>query len=185
MEALVGAGYEVQALTRSSIVANTIPLAVKLVEVDYGNLAALRTILEGQDVVISTLGDTAGAVAAQEVLILAAIAAGVRRFVPSEFGSDTENERVRSMPFFADKLKHRELLENAAAINPHFTYSIFVTGPFLDWGLSVVPFIINVGLRSADGMVHQSHDLSSDSNANPLQFSTATMSLSVSHVWPP
>jgi len=26
-----------------------------------------------------------------------------------------------------------------------FRYTIFITGPFLDWGLSVVPFIINVG----------------------------------------
>ena len=32
-----------------------------------------------------------------------------------------------------------------------FSYSILITGPFLDWGLSVVPFIINVGARSAEG----------------------------------
>ena len=122
-----------------------------MLEVDYGNLPALQHLLKGQDAVISALGDTADAVAAQEVLIHAALAAGVKRFIPSEFGSDTMNMRVRSMPFFANKLKHRDMLEKASANNASFTYSILITGPFLDWGLSVVPFIINVGTRSAGG----------------------------------
>ena len=108
-------------------------------------------MLENQDAVISTLGDTAGAVAAQENLIKASIVTGVKRFIPSEYGSDTMNSRVRSFPFFSDKLKHQELLAHAAAENEAFSYCIIITGPFLDWGLSVVPFIINVGSKSAQG----------------------------------
>ena len=108
-------------------------------------------MLKSQDAVISTVGDTPGAVAAQKNLIEASIATGVKRFIPSEFGSDTMNAKVRSLPFFADKLKHQDLLERAAAEHEGFSYSIMITGPFLDWGLSVVPFIINVGSRSAQG----------------------------------
>jgi len=103
--------------------------------------------------VISTLGDTAGAVTAQKALIEASTTNSVKRFIPSEFGSDTMNTRVRSFPFFADKLKHQDMLQRAASEHPSFSYSILITGPFLDWGLSVVPFIINVGSRSAQGMI--------------------------------
>jgi len=151
VEALHRDGFQVQALTRkgTTSTAKVVIRGVKVVEVDYGNAAELLELLSGQDAVISTLGDTAGAVAAQRALIEASVAAGVKRFIPSEFGSDTKNERVRSFPFFADKLKHQELLERAAAECPDFTYSIIITGPFLDWGLSVVPFIVNVGNRTA------------------------------------
>ncbi|KAK5135433.1 hypothetical protein LTR08_005221 [Meristemomyces frigidus] len=150
-EALSNAGFEVQTLTRRST-SDTVKLAiggVRAIEVDYSSQEELWEVLKGQDAVISTLGDTAGAVAAQEALITASVAMGVKRFVPSEFGSDTMNARVRSFPFFTDKLKHQDFLKRAAAEHETFSYSVVITGPFLDWGLSVVPFIINVGSRSA------------------------------------
>lgn len=121
---------------------------------DYTDHEQLEAALQGQHAVISTLGDTAGAVAAQEALIHASIAVGVKRFIPSEFGSDTMNPRVRSFPFFADKLRHQEMLKQTAEANPtSFSYSIVITGPFLDWGLSVVPFILNVGAESTEGQL--------------------------------
>lgn len=124
---------------------------MEVIEVDYTQPGQLKAALLGQHVVISALGDTAGAVAAQEALIYASLAVGVKRFFPSKFGSDTKNERVRSFPFFADKIRHQKLLEQAAKDRPEeFSHTIVITGPFLDWGLSVVPFIINVGSQSAD-----------------------------------
>lgn len=153
VRALHDAGFEVQALTRKSTAESVKPDlgTVRTIEIDYSSQQELRDALEGQDAVISTLGDTAGAVSAQKALIEASAATGVKRFIPSEFGSDTMNAKVRSFPFFADKLKHQELLKRATDENPDFTYSIVITGPFLDWGLSVVPFIINIGSRSAQG----------------------------------
>ena len=153
-EALSNADFGVQALTRrGGNNAVKIP-GVPVHQVDYSSQEELQEVLEGQDAVVSTLGDTAGAVAAQENLITASIVTGVKRFIPSEFGSDTMNPRVRSFPFFSDKLKHQEFLARAAVEHTAFSYSIIITGPFLDWGLSVVPFIINVGSKSAQGTIH-------------------------------
>ncbi|KAK4548567.1 hypothetical protein LTR36_009477 [Oleoguttula mirabilis] len=151
VQALHNAGFEVQALTRKSTSDSVKPDLgnVKIIEIDYSSPQELQDVLRGQDAVISTLGDTAGAVSAQKALIEASVATGVKRFIPSEFGSDTMNDRVRSFPFFIDKLKHQDLLKRATDEHPDFTYSIVITGPFLDWGLSVVPFIINIGTRSA------------------------------------
>ena len=56
-----------------------------------------------------------------------------------------------SYPFFAAKIKHQRRLREVAGVRTDFSYSILITGPFLDWGLSVVPFIVNVGARSAEG----------------------------------
>ena len=122
------------------------------IETDYTDSVFLREALQGQDAVVSCLGDTPGAVEAQRNLIEASIAAGVRRFMPSEFGSDTTNMHVRSLPFFKAKLEHQALLREAAARDAAFSYSLLITGPFLDWGLSIVPLILNMGTRTAEGM---------------------------------
>jgi hypothetical protein len=103
--------------------------------------------------VVSCLGDVPAAVKAQEALLDASLAVGVKRYIPSEFGSDTTNPRVKSYPFFAAKLKHQHRLRQVSTINEDFSYSLLITGPFLDWGLSTVPFIINVGARTAEGNV--------------------------------
>lgn len=138
-----------QAFTRK--INADVSLPANIIETNYDDLLSLRKALTGQDAVVSCLGDTPGAVAAQRNLIEAAITAGVKRFLPSEFGSDTTNAHVRSLPFFEAKVAHQALLEQAALNNPAFSYSLLITGPFLDWGLSVVPFIVNLGTRTAEG----------------------------------
>ena len=86
------------------------------------------------------------------------------------------NERVRSFPFFADKTRHQDLLKRAAAQNPGFTNSVVITRPFLDWGLSVVPFIIKVGTRSADGEYLFLSCVLAIGSANSRNFSMAATS---------
>ncbi|KAF2721672.1 NAD(P)-binding protein, partial [Polychaeton citri CBS 116435] len=148
--ALSTAGYRVQILSRHTSMARPLlPNNVRIAPIDYTSRTDLENVLRGQDAVISTLGDTAGAYAAQRALIEASFTAGVKRFMPSEFGSDTTNPRVRAMPFFREKIKQQEMLQALASAAHDFSWSILVTGPFLDWGLSVVPFIVNVGTRSA------------------------------------
>ncbi|TKA24405.1 hypothetical protein B0A50_06725 [Salinomyces thailandicus] len=153
VEALAQAGFTVQALTRTGL-SDTVQRSlngIKVIQTDYTNRQQLELALQGQHAVISTLGDTAGAVAAQQALIEASLATGVHRFIPSEFGSDTLHPRVRTFPFFATKLAHQALLHHAATSthHPNFTYTLLITGPFLDWGLSTVPFILNLGTRNA------------------------------------
>ena len=152
IQSLGTAGFQVQALTRMQPDAVPgAPRPINAIEVDYSDEETLCNILRGQDAVVSCLGDTSAAVEAQEALLKACISAGVKRFIPSEFGSDTTNERVRSYPFFAAKVELQQRLEEAFREHDDFSYSLLITGPFLDWGLSTVPFIINIGNRTAEG----------------------------------
>jgi ribosomal protein S18 len=146
------AGFQVQALTRRRQT-TSIPNKVNIVEVDYNDSNTLRRALRDQDAVVSCLGDVPAAVQAQDSLLDASLAVGVKRFVPSEFGSDTTNQHVRSYPFFKAKVEHQRRLRQAARTCRDFSYSFLITGPFIDWGLSKVPFIINVGARTAEGIV--------------------------------
>lgn len=74
---------------------------------------------------------------AQIPLIQAAIAAGVKRFIPSEFGSDTGNPRAAGLAVYQDKIAvHSFLQEQAAVAAPGFTYTVIRNGVFLDWGLA-------------------------------------------------
>jgi nucleoside-diphosphate-sugar epimerase len=80
----------------------------------------------------------------QSVFIDAAIAAGVKRFLPSEFGSDVSNPLNAALPVFDYKVATRKHLE--AAISKQegekMTYTYVINGPFLDWGLEK-SFLIN------------------------------------------
>jgi hypothetical protein len=65
----------------------TFDASISVHKVAYDNLSSLTSPFRGQDAVVSTVG-TFG-ISAQCSAIDAAIAAGVQRFVPSEFGGDT------------------------------------------------------------------------------------------------
>lgn len=146
------AGFRVQALTRHCRT-TAIPNTFNIVEVNYNDSNALRRALRDQDAVVSCLGDVPAAVQAQDSLLNASLAAGVNRFVPSEFGSDTTNKHVMSYPFFRAKVEQQQRLRQAARTYRDFSYTLLITGPFIDWGLSTVPFIINVAARTAEGIV--------------------------------
>ena len=71
----------------------------------------------------------------QSVLVEAAVAANVKRFLPSDFGSDIANPKTNVMPVFKLKTATHKALREAAAAKPDFTYTLVVNGAFLDWGL--------------------------------------------------
>jgi len=91
--------------------------------VDYASPSSLESALKGIDVVISTLGGAA--IAVQEPLSVAAKAARVDLFVPSEFGGDT---RGVTEGFSAAKHNVRQKLEAIGLPS-----ALFFTGPFSDW----------------------------------------------------
>lgn len=80
--------------------------------------------------------------AGQTLLADAAVAAGVQRFIPSEFGSDLANPLTAALPVFGYKLPVNAHLASLAAKNDQFTYTIIRNGAFLDWGLEHA-FILN------------------------------------------
>jgi nucleoside-diphosphate-sugar epimerase len=89
--------------------------------------------LKGQDAVVSAVG-TEG-LPGQNTVIDAAVAAGVKRFLPSEFGSDLSNPKPKALPVFGYKVAVAAHIEEVASKNPKFSYTYVRNGPFLDWGL--------------------------------------------------
>lgn len=142
---MVKAGFSVTVFSRSGS-KTSLPSSVKSVEVDFESVQSLTSALKGQDAVVSTLG--AMAMAAQTNVINAAIAAGVKRFIPSEFGSDTTNPKARALPVYRDKVAAEDYLENKASEGV-ITYTLVYNGAFLDWGL-MVGFLVNLQGKSAE-----------------------------------
>ncbi|CAN9393820.1 unnamed protein product [Alternaria alternata] len=95
------------------------------------DLESLIQILKGQDAVVSMLGITA--MAEQKILANAAIAAGVKLFIPSEFGSDTMSDAVvAAVPFFKPK---KDFISFLQTNEEKMSWTGIVTGLFFDWSL--------------------------------------------------
>ena len=84
---------------------------------------------------MSTVG-SAG-LAGQGILVAAAAAANVKRFLPSDFGCDLGSPKAAALPVFKDKIATHKVLREAAAAKPDgdFTYTLVCNNVFLDWGL--------------------------------------------------
>ena len=142
LTALVDAGFEVTVLTRKT--SNpSVPSSVTVKPVDYESLDSLTSALQGQDAIVSTLGGAA--IPSQVLLVEAAAKAGIKRFIPSEFGGDTTNEKSKVLPIFAPKAAVQNVLEKQSSV----TYTQIMTGPFLDWGL-MTGFVVNVKGKSVN-----------------------------------
>ena len=131
LQALLDANFTVTALTRESST-STFPTSVKVVKVDYDNVDNLTAALQGQDVLISTMGTAA--IGQQVNLVDAAIAAGVKRLIPSEFGNDLSLPKLRQLPVYAQKVQIEEDIEKKCR-GTGTTYTFIFTNAFLDWSL--------------------------------------------------
>jgi hypothetical protein len=85
----------------------------------------------GFDVVIAALGNHA--IKYQPGLIETALAAGVRHWYPSEFGADLTVGDNWNERYYRDKVITRKWLQQKAAENPHFGYTYFLNGRFIEW----------------------------------------------------
>jgi hypothetical protein len=107
---------------------------VKLLKTDYTH-ESLVTALKGQDAVVSAIGGAG--VSVQTKVIDAAIAAGVKRFIPSEFGSDTTNPlTLEYFPGWAQKVEIRKYLESK---QDQIEYTAIFNGLFFDWYVNRTP----------------------------------------------
>jgi hypothetical protein len=123
--------FDITVLTRESST-HTYPSGVKVVKVDYSNFDSLVGALEGQDALVSTVAGQA--IAGQRILIDAAVKAGVKRVIPSEFGCDLKNHKARALPAFQSKVEIEEYLDDLA-VKGVLSYTLIFTGGFLDMGL--------------------------------------------------
>ncbi|QDS69701.1 hypothetical protein FKW77_009772 [Venturia effusa] len=136
--------FKVTVLSRETS-KSTFPTEATVVKIDYSP-TSLATVFKGQDAVISIVGSEG--FADQAKIIDAAVAAGVKRFIPSEFGSDTANEGVRAIvPIFNSKRKVVDYLHSKESAT--FSWTALITGPFFDWGLEVGFLGFNIPNKTA------------------------------------
>lgn len=96
IKALVSKGADVRALVRNSsdqakveVLTN---LGAKVVQVDLADAEALKQVCAGVSCVVSALAGLRGVIVDTQLLLLdAAVAAGVPRFIPSDFSCDFTN----------------------------------------------------------------------------------------------
>lgn len=141
---LVKAGFQITALTRDASKAK-LPADVKAVSVDYDDLSSLKSALQGQDALVSTLGSQG--IGQQKLLVDAALAIGVQKIIPSEFGSDHTTPEARALPVYKDKVDLEEYLAEKT-VGTRTSYTIVTNNAFLDWGIER-GFLINVKERKA------------------------------------
>lgn len=123
--------FNLTVLTRAGSTSK-FPSDIKVIEVDYESLDSLTSALQGQDAVVSALGSLA--IPSQSLLIDAAVASGVKRFLPSEFGSNLAIPSVRKLPVFKTKVDIEDKL-TALASEGKISYTFVYNSAFLDWGL--------------------------------------------------
>ena len=123
------------------------PPDVTVRPVDYNSLKSLESALQGQDAVVSTMAFEA--IHQQKVLVDAAANSGVRRIIPSEYGNDTLNLKLATVPIYQPKIEIRKQCERRWAENPSFTWTTVQNASFLapDWTLD---FIVDVKERRCD-----------------------------------
>jgi uncharacterized protein YbjT (DUF2867 family) len=130
VKSLVDAGFEVTILSQSGNT-SSLPFSVKTIKVDYSSPDSLVAALKGQDAFVSTIPKHEQ----QPSLIDAAIAAGVKRFIPSEFGSNIAgNATTAALPVFEGKKITQDYLQKKSN---EISYTLINNGLFLDWGIQV------------------------------------------------
>lgn len=105
---------------------STFAAGTKVVEADFVDLESLKAAFQGQDVVVSAVGEAG--VPGQKILVDAAIAAGVKRFLPSNFGSNMANPDSRKLPVFTSKVVVEDYIIEKAKTTPLTYFFVYVSG---------------------------------------------------------
>ncbi|GLB07064.1 hypothetical protein AtubIFM57258_002385 [Aspergillus tubingensis] len=94
--------------------------------------SSLRSLLRGQDVLISAVGGTA--FTEQKKFVDAAIEVGVKRFIPSEFSTSSEDDAViQLLPLFQQKRDIINYLKEKE--EEGLSWTGIATSGLFDWGL--------------------------------------------------
>lgn len=137
LTALINDGsYNLTIVARKSS-KSTYPSSLNVVRVDDDlSHTSLVEALRGQDALVSAVG-TAGITGQWDVAVAAA-EAGVRRFIPSEYGFDNGDPKNSELsPIFKPKAELAEKLNGLSQKNPGFSWTGIATGIWLDWVLEI------------------------------------------------
>lgn len=131
MRSLVAAGgFDIRIVTRSKVTNFTSAADIQIVTVDFSSLDSISQAFEGCDVVVNAMGDR---VSNEHVSVLrAAISAGVKRYVPSQWGNTPRTDATLAIPFMRKKLEIAELTEKAA-LDGKISFTSFSGGPWIEY----------------------------------------------------
>jgi hypothetical protein len=116
-----------------------LPAGVKFEVVNYNSIDSLEAAFRGQDAIVSTVGMEA--IPVQKSVIDAAIKAGVKRFIPSDFGALTTDPNAGHFPYHRGMIDIQNYL-HAKADAGSIGYTILSVGAsteflwsdlFIDW----------------------------------------------------
>ena len=147
MTQLLDAGFQVTVLSRSE--STPVDSRAQIQKVDYTSKDSLVAALKGQQALVNSVPVQGGLLDTHWRILDAAHAAGIQRYIPSEFGCDGDNKHAASLTVFADKSKIAEKLREISEQDPGFTYTRVYTGMFLDWAMEK-NFVINWSSSSTE-----------------------------------
>ena len=140
---LVKTGFETTVLTRSGSNRSDVPPGVKVCEVDYTSQESLTKALQGIDAVVCTVG-IAG-ISSQTVLIDAAIAAGVKHYIPADYSVATTQPESDGLAMYAGVKQIQNYLRQRSA---EIDWTVICTGAFVEYMLEY-PFVLDFDNREA------------------------------------
>lgn len=117
---------------------------VEVCEVDYSSEESLQQALEGHDAVISTVAGAA--VAGQKPLIDAAIAAGVKHFIPADYAMSLKSPEVRLLPPYTNVSEIENYLR---ARSEKINWTVVACGGFLEY-IFDLPFVLDLKNRKIE-----------------------------------
>ncbi|KAJ6009397.1 NAD(P)-binding protein [Penicillium canescens] len=134
LKALIASGKDVTVFSRSSSAA-VFPEGARVLRGDYEDQTFLQDGLIGIDALVLCVGTLIPAT--QIPIIDAAISAGVKWIIPSEFGTDSGNsEYAAEVPIIPPKVAVQEYLnEQVAKTQSQFMWTGVINGLILDWSL--------------------------------------------------
>ena len=120
-------------ITRASSKSKLAPSRARVISVpDTYPVDALTTAFHGQDVVLNAIAGLS--ISDQHRIIDAAVAAGVKRYVPSEFGLNNLDPRAQALsPVFKEKGDVQLYLKSLESGS--FSWTSFANGMWLKWSL--------------------------------------------------
>ncbi|KAF4857068.1 hypothetical protein CGCSCA4_v000464 [Colletotrichum siamense] len=158
---LANAGLTVTVLGRSESAKEGLPSGVKFATVDYSSVDDLAAALRGQDAVVSTVSK--GGLLTQNTVIDASIKAGVKRYIPSDWGTFTTDPKAQRelVPVLGPMLDVQRYLAEKARTG-EIEHTIFSVGAFLDF-LTTVPVAFDYASKTVELWDGGRHRLSTTS----------------------
>ncbi|KAJ3539658.1 hypothetical protein NM208_g5403 [Fusarium decemcellulare] len=145
---LLASGFNITALQRPTSTA-TFPGGVNIKRVVHDSFDSWRVALEGQDAVISFL--VPPATHYQNLAAEAAVAAKVKRFIPSEWGMNTTIlDDTTFGKLLSDKTSTQDYLYKLSTENEFFSWTGISTGLWFDWGLEHISLGFDKSTRTAE-----------------------------------